>query len=198
MFLVLYKRLPNLLTIVKINGKIVYILFLLILNSMIKAVVFDADKTLWDHHNISEFEEPLRLIDNNTVEDSKGRTLHLFSDVRETLKELKNKGLIVGLATWNIEEKTKKILDILDLTQYFDIIISLQYPYKFLMIGYIIIESYKRGISLKPNEILFLDDRRWNFGNIWLYLGDVKCLEVGKDITSYKDIFKIINGIDSE
>ncbi|MEM0363196.1 MAG: magnesium-dependent phosphatase-1 [Sulfolobaceae archaeon] len=165
---------------------------------MIKAVVFDADKTLWDHHNISEFEEPLRLIDNNTVEDSKGRTLHLFSDVRETLKELKNKGLIVGLATWNIEEKTKKILDILDLTQYFDIIISLQYPYKFLMIGYIIIESYKRGISLKPNEILFLDDRRWNFGNIWLYLGDVKCLEVGKDITSYKDIFKIINGIDSE
>ncbi|MEM3350499.1 MAG: magnesium-dependent phosphatase-1, partial [Saccharolobus sp.] len=25
---------------------------------MIKAVVFDADKTLWDHHNISEFEEP--------------------------------------------------------------------------------------------------------------------------------------------
>ncbi|MEM0263242.1 MAG: magnesium-dependent phosphatase-1 [Saccharolobus sp.] len=165
---------------------------------MIKAVVFDADKTLWDHHNISEFEEPLRLINNNTVEDSKGRTLHLFSDVRETLKELKNKGLIIGLATWNIEEKTKKILDILDLTQYFDIIISLQYPYKFLMIGHIIIESYKRGISLKPNEILFLDDRRWNFGNIWLYLGDVKCLEVGKDVTSYKDIFKIINDIDSE
>ncbi len=27
---------------------------------MIKVVVFDADKTLWDHYNISEFVEPLK------------------------------------------------------------------------------------------------------------------------------------------
>ena len=165
---------------------------------MIKVVVFDADKTLWDHHNVLEFEEPLKLVDANTIEDSKGRVLHLYPEVREVLKELKNKGLILGLATWNTEEKIIKILNMLDLIQYFDIIVARTYPYKFLMLSDIIIEIHKRNIHVKPNEILFLDDRRGHFGNVWLYLGNVKCLEMWKDITRYRDIFNILNDATNE
>lgn len=166
---------------------------------MIRAIVFDADKTLWDHHNISEFEEPLKLVDANTLEDSKGRVLHLFPDVRETLKELKNRGYILGLATWNFEDKANKVLATLDLLQYFDIIVARPYPYKFLMLSQIIIEiNAKTNLKIKPNQILFLDDRRGHFGNIWLYLGDVKCLEMWKDITRYSEIFSILSHVENE
>ncbi len=58
---------------------------------MIKLVIFDADKTLWDHYNISEFEEPFSVIDGNVLRDSKGRTLKVFPNVRRTLDELKKK-----------------------------------------------------------------------------------------------------------
>ncbi|WP_338600592.1 magnesium-dependent phosphatase-1 [Sulfolobus tengchongensis] len=166
---------------------------------MIKAVVFDADKTLWDHHNISEFEEPLKIVDANTLEDSKGRALHLFPEVRETLRELKNRGYILGLATWNYEEKAIKVLSALDLMQYFHVIVAKPFPYKFLMLSYIMIEIRNRmNVRIKPDEILFLDDRRGHFGNIWLYLGNVKCLEMWKDVTRYVEIFDIIKGVDSE
>ncbi|MEM3292941.1 MAG: magnesium-dependent phosphatase-1, partial [Metallosphaera sp.] len=36
---------------------------------MIKLVIFDADKTVWDHYNISEFEAPLKLVDENVLQD---------------------------------------------------------------------------------------------------------------------------------
>ncbi len=180
------------------RAKLLIIPYLLVLIGMIKVVVFDADKTLWDHHNISEFEDPLKLLDENTLEDARGRRLNLFPHVRETLRELKQRGLILAVATWNVEEIAKKVFNTLDLSKYFDVIIARPYPYKFLMISQIIVELDKVGLKVKPNEILFVDDRRGHFGNVWLYLGDVKCLEMWKDIMGYKDILNMITYVNDK
>ncbi|NON62588.1 magnesium-dependent phosphatase-1 [Acidianus sp. RZ1] len=161
---------------------------------MIKTVIFDADKTLWDHYNISEFEEPLKVINETQVEDSNGNKLTLFPSVKETLKELKKRGIIVGMATWNFPHKTTAVLKALELEKYFDIIISRDYPFKFIMITEILNNlRYEKNISIKPEEVLFVDDRRIHFGNVWLYLGNVKCVEMWKDIHDHKEIFSFIN-----
>ncbi|MFP3189416.1 MAG: magnesium-dependent phosphatase-1, partial [Sulfolobaceae archaeon] len=45
---------------------------------MIKVVVLDADKTLWDHPNISDLKPPLKLVNENSLEDSSGSKVTLF------------------------------------------------------------------------------------------------------------------------
>ncbi|MGC9105955.1 MAG: magnesium-dependent phosphatase-1 [Thermoprotei archaeon] len=165
---------------------------------MIKAVVFDADKTLWDHHNISAFVEPLRLVGTDSVEDSAGNKLTLFPYVRETLKEIKNMGLLLGLATWNVPDKTEKVLKLLGLWDYFDIIVSKDFPYKFLHLTELILIARDRGIKIKPEEIAFFDDRRVHFGNVWLYLGDVKCYEMWKDVKSFQEVLAIVKSLAKE
>ena len=162
------------------------------LRTMIKLVVFDADKTLWDHHNVSIFRKPYKLLDEDSIEDSAGNRLKLFPEVREILKEIKNMGLIIALATWNLPEKIDEILTLLNLKEYFDIIISRDYPFKFLFLIEIINRMKEKGILLNPEEIVFINDRRDHFGNIWLYLGNVKCLEMWKDIHNHKEILEKI------
>jgi len=158
----------------------------------IKVVIFDADKTLWDHYNISEFEEPIKIINRDEIEDIKGRKLKVFPEVRSTLEELKRNNLILGMATWNYPEKTERMLGILNLRRYFDVIVSRDFPFKFIMISEIINELKNRGISVKPENIMFIDDRRVHFGNVWLYLGKVKCVEMWKDISCHSQILKLL------
>jgi magnesium-dependent phosphatase-1 len=160
---------------------------------MIKLIIFDADKTLWDHHNISEFEGEIKKISENEIIDSKGNRLKLADGVREVLSKLKSLGIIIAMATWNFEDKTLKVLEVLGLIHYFDIIVSKPYPYKFIMIREILQELLNKNIKVKPNEILFVDDRRQHFGYVWLYIGNIKCIEMWKDVNSLFEILKIIN-----
>ncbi|EHP68770.1 magnesium-dependent phosphatase-1 [Metallosphaera yellowstonensis MK1] len=160
---------------------------------MIKAVVFDADKTLWDHYNISEFEEPFTVIEGNSLVDAKGRKLKVFQNVRRTLKELRERGIIIGMATWNFSHKTSLVLKALELEQFFDVVVSRDFPYKFLMLGDFILEMRRRGKTIRPEEILFVDDRRVHFGNVWLYLGKVKCLEMWREVNDHLEILKRID-----
>mgnify|MGYP001772497648 CR=1 FL=1 len=165
------------------------------LKTMIKLVVFDADKTLWDHYNVSIFKKPYKLLNQNSIEDSTGNKLTLFPEVRNTLKEIKNMGLTIALATWNLPDKIDEILALLNLKEYFDIIVSRDHPYKFLLLAEIINRAKEKGILVKPEEIMLIDDRKAHFGNIWLYLGNVKCLEMWGDIHNYKDILEKIKSL---
>ena len=162
---------------------------------MIKVVVFDADRTLWDHPNISNLKPPLKIISENSIEDSIGNKVTLFPEVRETLRELKDMGFYLALATWNIPEKTELVLNTLKLKDFFDIVISREYPFKFIYISHIISLFRQRKIEVKPHEILFIDDRRIHFGNTWLYIGNVNCLEMWNDVNSHKQIIEKIKTI---
>ncbi|BBG24000.1 magnesium-dependent phosphatase-1 [Sulfuracidifex tepidarius] len=159
---------------------------------MAKVVVFDADKTLWDHYNISEFVEPLKRISTDEVEDSTGNKLKLFPHVRSSLQELKRRGFITGMATWNLPEKTSQVLRTLELQDFFDVIISRPFPYKFIMLGDILIELRRRGLNVRREEVVFVDDRRIHFGNVWLYLPGIQCMEMWHDIQDHMDMFKIL------
>jgi len=159
---------------------------------VIKLVIFDADKTLWDHHNISEFEGEVRKIEKDIIVDAKGNKLKLAEGVRETLEFLKKMKVIIGMATWNYEDKLIKILELLEIKAYFDIIISKPFPYKFIMIKEIIRILTEKGINVKPEEIIFIDDRRQHFGYVWFYDGNIKCIEMWKDVKSFSELLELL------
>lgn len=159
---------------------------------MIKAVVFDADKTLWDHHNISIFKEPLTLVDRDSIADAEGNKLTLFPFVREALKGIKDMGLTLGLATWNYPEKAERVLKLLGLWDLFDVVISRDYPFKFLYLSEFVLRVRDLGVHIRPEEIAFFDDRRAHFGNIWLYLGKVRCFEMWKDVKSFQEVLEVV------
>jgi magnesium-dependent phosphatase-1 len=154
---------------------------------MVKLIVYDVDKTIWDHYNVSEFEPPFKK-ENNSIYDSKGRKLTLFPGVRETLIEVSKYNVFLGLATWNNEKPLYEILDMLGILRFFKYVVARPYPYKSYMLLEIIKELRKAGNNLKPEEIVYIDDRRIHFGKIWLELGPVKCIEMWKD---FKDHFAL-------
>ncbi len=92
------------------------------------------------------------------------------------------------MATWNFPHKTEKVLRALDLDHYFDVIVSRDFPFKFIMISEIMRKLRESGTSLKSEEVMFVDDRRAHFGNVWLYLGKIKCLEMWKDVNDHLEI----------
>jgi len=155
-----------------------------------RAAVFDADRTLWDHYNISELVEPMK-VSGDVLVDGTGNKVNLYPRVRETFSALREKGIILGLATWNVESITKRVLELFRLK--FDIIISREYPYKFLMLSEFLLKAKRMGVEIRPEEVLYIDDRRDHFGYIWFHLGKVKCVEMWKEINDYSEILKIVN-----
>ncbi|BBD73999.1 magnesium-dependent phosphatase-1 [Sulfodiicoccus acidiphilus] len=156
---------------------------------VIKAVVYDADKTLWNHHNISELVEPMS-VSGDVLVDGRGDRVVVFPGVRDTLKTLRETGIMLGLATWNYESATKRVLSLLDLR--FDVVVSKDYPYKFMMLMEFLIRASQLGMRIKPDEVLYVDDRRDHFGYIWFHIGKVKCLEMWKDVKEHREILKMI------
>lgn len=87
-----------------------------------------------------------------------------------------------------LPHKTEKVLKALELDSYFDVVVSRDFPFKFIMIAEILRKFAESGIRFRPEEILFVDDRRAHFGNVWLYLGRIQCLEMWKDINDHLEI----------
>ena len=67
----------------------------------IKLVVFDADKTLWTHPDVSSLVLPFKLASRDVLTDVNGETFRLFDGIRELLEGLENRRVINAIASWN-------------------------------------------------------------------------------------------------
>jgi magnesium-dependent phosphatase-1 len=65
----------------------------------IRLVILDADRTLWDHPDISSLTLPFKKVDKNSLIDAKGEAISLFDGIIDLLKGLKERGLIISLVT---------------------------------------------------------------------------------------------------
>ncbi|MGQ9721810.1 MAG: magnesium-dependent phosphatase-1 [Candidatus Jordarchaeum sp.] len=72
----------------------------------IKLVVFDVDNTLWQVSitYASFLKPPLRIIKTDVISDSQGETVKLFPGIREMLKSLQEKGILMSIASLNDPE----------------------------------------------------------------------------------------------
>ncbi|HEU5298572.1 MAG TPA: magnesium-dependent phosphatase-1 [bacterium] len=154
----------------------------------VKLVVFDCDRTLWDHANVSELTLPFRKIDEETVADAAGTRVRLFPGARDVLDALRGRGILISIASWNRPEPVAAVLEALGLSGYFTRPKVEFHPYKEKTIAALLDELRAEGHALQPDEVLFVDDRAVHLDRVRRMVGPVRTLQPGATLTDLRDV----------
>jgi len=127
--------------------------------SPVKLVVFDLDHTLWDHPNISSLVFPLKLVTRDSVEDAEHSRVTLFIGIRETLEALRDRGLVLSVASWNDPAPVLELLRLLGLRGLFKHIqVEWDVPKVDMIRKIVSLVGRDLRMDVRPEEILFVDD----------------------------------------
>ncbi len=160
----------------------------------IKLVIFDADKTLWDHPDVSLMKPPFQRIDEDTLVDTIGSEIHLYKGVREMLQRLKEQGIVISLASWNAPEPCLEAFEKLDLLKYFTHPKVRPHPEKYKMIKELLEDLRGEGIEIEPNEILYVDDKSKHLSDVRKQIGEVCFLHMWVDVKDHLEILEYVPG----
>ena len=156
----------------------------------IRLVVFDCDRTLWDHEDVSALQPPFRKVDSETAADAQGIPVRLYPGVRDVLETLRRRGIICSVASWNRPEPVYAILDLLDLRGFLTHPKVEFHPNKDRMIESLLRELRDEGIDLRPQEVLFVDDRARNLHIVRGAIGPIETLQPGVDFTDFREVLR--------
>ncbi len=162
-----------------------------------RLIILDCDRTLWDHHNVSELTLPFSRVDEQTVQDAGGVQVRLRSGARELLAGLRTRGVLVSIASMNHPEPVLAIFDLLDLTRFFIRPKVEAHPHKDRTIGATLRELAAEGVVLQPHEVVFVDDKPMHLAQVREALGPIRTLLAGVDITDLRDVLAHVSGPDS-
>ncbi|HXF81815.1 MAG TPA: magnesium-dependent phosphatase-1 [bacterium] len=154
----------------------------------VKLVIFDCDRTLWDHPNVSELQRPFRRIDATTVADAAGVRVRLRPHAREVLDALRARGILISVASWNRPEPVLEIFEQLDLMPYFTRPKVEFHPYKEKTIRALLDELAADGVRLAPEEVLFVDDRAVHLERVRRFVGPVRTLQPGVTLHDLREV----------
>ncbi len=118
-----------------------------------KMVVFDLDRTIWDHEDISATTPPYRALDASRIADSGGTIVTLRSGVRELLGWLLERGALLAVVSWNVEWIAVEALKSFGIHSYFSFLIIEFHPRKDRMF-----EKLFRASGLGPKNAIYIDD----------------------------------------
>ena len=158
----------------------------------IRLIVFDADKTLWTHPDISSLVLPFKLVSRDSLTDANGETFQLFDGVRELLEGLENRKVISTMASWNKPEPVKEALRLFGIDQFFKIVKAEFHPEKYLMIESIISELARTGIEFNAHEILYVDDRTLHLEQIRKKIGPIHFIQMWVDVKTHNEIMEYV------
>jgi len=158
----------------------------------IKLVIFDADKTLWDHPDVSSTNPPFQRINENTLVDAIGSEIHLYKRVREMLQRLKEQSIIVSLASWNAPQSCLEALQKLSLLKYFRHPKVQPHPEKYKMIKELLEDLREEGIKIEPSEILYVDDKSRHIGDVRKQVGEIRFLQMWVDVKDHSEILEYV------
>jgi len=161
----------------------------------IRLVIFDADMTLWNHPDVSSLTLPFKKVDKNSLIDAKGEALRLFDGVRDVLRGLKERGLIVSLVTWNKPEHVYEAIRLLEIDKLFSFIEVEFAPNKHLLIARILERLSEKGVQLEPHEILCIDDDTRHLKDICDKIGRVIFLQMWEDVKEPREILAYIDHV---
>jgi len=154
----------------------------------VRLVIFDCDRTLWDHPNVSELALPFRRVDAETVEDARGARVRLAPGAREVLDGLRRRGVVISVASWNHPEPVAAVFELLGLTGYFTRPKVEFHPYKEKTIAALLEELAGDGLVLRPEEVLVVDDRLVHLRRVRRFIGPVRTLQPGVDIADLRQV----------
>jgi magnesium-dependent phosphatase-1 len=101
--------------------------------SKVKVIVLDLDRTLWSHPDVTSLIPPFNVTEDSLV-DSRGEFLKLNECVRRFLDAIKNEGeWLLAIVSWNKPQKAEEVLELLNLSEYFDVKVIEYHPRKDMM-----------------------------------------------------------------
>lgn len=159
----------------------------------VRLVIFDCDLTLWDHPNVTALVVPFTRIDADTVTDAVGAQVRLTPGAREVLEELRARNILISIASWNQPVPVFALFELFELATYFTRPKVEPHPYKERMIGALLHELAAEGIHLKPDEVLYVDDRALHLRRVCEAHGPIRTLCPGADICDFREVVRYID-----
>lgn len=156
-----------------------------------KLLAVDLDKTLWDHPDISSTTPPYRRVDADSIVDSRGEVVKLREGARRVLTDLKGRGVVLAVVSWNTYEKAVEALRELELLPLFELVIVEPHPHKDLMFGKLLKWASGRGIG--PGDVVFVDDNPRMVEKVKRAWPEVTTLRFGLDIESFEELYKFFS-----
>ena len=161
----------------------------------IRLVILDADRTLWDHPDISSLTLPFKKVDKNSLIDAKGEAISLFDGIIDLLKGLKERGLIISLVTWNKPEHVDEAIHLLEIDKFFKFVEVEFTPNKHLLVARILARLSEEGVQLEPHETLYIDDQTRHLKDIYDKVGRVIFLQMWEDVKEPCEILTYIDDV---
>ncbi|AMQ18429.1 magnesium-dependent phosphatase-1 [Thermococcus peptonophilus] len=149
-----------------------------------RLLILDLDGTLWDHEDASRLIPPYEFHSDYLV-DPYGEELHLFPGVREFL-EWASERFLLSIASWNIEEKVRPILEGFGLWGYFLFPKIEGHPDKADMIRRTIEELESIGYTI--DDVIYVDDRAIHMDKIKMELPEVDFIHMWVDVKSFEEL----------
>jgi magnesium-dependent phosphatase-1 len=114
----------------------------------------------------------------------------LLSGARDLLETLRDRGILISIASWNDPAPVFEILDRLGLRSFLTAPRAQPHPHKDQMVTDIMRELAGRGAALDPKEILFVDDRLLHLRSVRAAVGPIRTLQAGVDIHDLREVLK--------
>ena len=153
-----------------------------------RLLVLDLDGTLWDHEDASQLTLPYEF-HGDSLTDAYGEELHLFSGVRGFLEWASGR-FILTIASWNVEERVRPILEGFGLWDYFTFPKIEGHPNKADMIRRTLEELASIGYNIE--DVIYVDDRNIHVDDIKMTLPEVDFVHMWVDVKSFEELRELL------
>jgi len=153
-----------------------------------RLLVLDLDGTLWDHKDASRLTPPYEFHGDYLV-DSAGQELHLFPGVRGFL-EWAGGRFVLSIASWNVEERVRPILEGFGLWDYFTFPKIENHPNKGDMIRRTVEEL--RSIGHDIDGVIYVDDREVHIDGVRMAVPGVDFVHMWVDVNSFEGLKQLL------
>jgi magnesium-dependent phosphatase-1 len=154
----------------------------------IRLIIFDCDLTLWNHEDASELIHPLALDNPDTLRDQQGTRVTLFPQVRGVLAELKRRGYLLSICSWNRQEPVFEMLRLFGIKDYFRHPKAEMHPDKGDMIARMLAEFTADGEAMRTDQVVFTDDRTLHTERILERLPGLHVLQMWVDVKDHNGL----------
>jgi len=153
-----------------------------------RLLVLDLDGTLWDHEDASRLVPPYEF-HGDYLTDAYGEELHLFPGVLEFL-EWASWRFLLTIASWNLEEKVRPILEGFGLWDYFLFPKIEGHPNKADMIMRTLGELASVGYTI--GDVIYVDDRDIHVDEIRMAIPEVDFVHMWVDVKSFEELMELL------
>ena len=166
---------------------------------VISLVVFDGDDTLWqaldggfvsgtDWFDDGRSDYTFQSLDLLTIQRNDGRRFRLFPEVPALLRQLREKGVLMSLASYNHASPVLNALKTFNIEQYFEHVEIVWNSQKDRMLKTIMRGFNQSGFLVRPETTLFIDDDSLGRYRKQMARVHIHFLQKGTDIHTLNEI----------